>query len=401
MSLTLRKAASSLVRPRSGSQRDGVTWAASSTAQPGEAQLFKLSPSQVKARSSGKQERMVVVFDNQLTNLPANGGPPARPRSKGRVDSGSTRSPAEAGRGHAYRDPFDPQRCGGGNAGRPRYGHSATPRASRRSSPTGPSSSGTPRRARRRWPPPRCGSRPSRQRRPTGSNCAEQSGKPLVEPEALTSIHATEAFAIATRQGVIVGNVDADTLAENWNMTRPERAARDHRCPGPDRERLQRRVHRDVSTIAAQARSATPTRLSCPSRISPRTAVSESWVTPPAPLLSPPVSSPTPTRRADRGSRVAGHRRVAGGGEQRCQRRVGVLRLWRAAGCQRRPARADERRHGCSGRCCRRERGRAAARPARSRPLLMTPTSSTPPGRTTCGSWPRPMATPRAGKTTT
>ena len=32
----------------------------------------KLSASQVKARSSGKQERMVVVFDNQLTNLPAN-----------------------------------------------------------------------------------------------------------------------------------------------------------------------------------------------------------------------------------------------------------------------------------------------------------------------------------------
>src|SRR4029077_19423047 len=32
----------------------------------------KLSPSQVKARSSGKRERMVVVFDDQLTTLPAN-----------------------------------------------------------------------------------------------------------------------------------------------------------------------------------------------------------------------------------------------------------------------------------------------------------------------------------------
>ena len=61
---------------------------------------------------------------------------------------------------------------------------------------------------------------------------------------------------------------------------------------------------------------------------------------------------------SDRGSRVAGHRRAAGRGERGRQRRVGVLRLRRPAGCQRRPARADERRHGRSGRHRRRERGR-------------------------------------------
>ena len=32
----------------------------------------RLSSSQVKARSSGKRERVVVVFDDQLTSLPAN-----------------------------------------------------------------------------------------------------------------------------------------------------------------------------------------------------------------------------------------------------------------------------------------------------------------------------------------
>src|SRR5580700_9168910 len=52
----------------------GAGWAAGSTtrasvAPPG---FYKLSPSQVKARSSGKRERVVVVFDDQLTNLPAN-----------------------------------------------------------------------------------------------------------------------------------------------------------------------------------------------------------------------------------------------------------------------------------------------------------------------------------------
>jgi hypothetical protein len=74
MSLTLRKAASSLGAAALGvSAMTGVGWAAGSPALAGTGPSFsKLSPSQVKARSSGKQERMVVVFDNQLTNLPAN-----------------------------------------------------------------------------------------------------------------------------------------------------------------------------------------------------------------------------------------------------------------------------------------------------------------------------------------
>ena len=51
----------------------GVAWAAATTAQASPGHSFaKLSPGQVKALSSGKRERMVVVFDDQLTNLPAN-----------------------------------------------------------------------------------------------------------------------------------------------------------------------------------------------------------------------------------------------------------------------------------------------------------------------------------------
>jgi hypothetical protein len=80
MSLTPRKAASLL-----GVTALGVTamtgWSAGSIARASAAgpsfskagpSFSKLSASQVKARSSGKRERMVVVFDNQLTNLPAN-----------------------------------------------------------------------------------------------------------------------------------------------------------------------------------------------------------------------------------------------------------------------------------------------------------------------------------------
>ena len=76
MSLTARKAASLLGAAALGVTvvMTGAGWAAGSTVQASvpRPSFSKLSPSQVKARSSGKQERMVVVFDDQLTNLPAN-----------------------------------------------------------------------------------------------------------------------------------------------------------------------------------------------------------------------------------------------------------------------------------------------------------------------------------------
>src|SRR5262249_17681929 len=59
--------------------------------------------------------------------------------------------------------------------------------------------------------------------------CNSSPNKPLIEPEALTSIHDAsndpgdpfEAASIATGQGVVVGNVDANSLAGNPNMIRP------------------------------------------------------------------------------------------------------------------------------------------------------------------------------------
>ena len=83
MSLTPRKAASLLGAAALGvAAMTGAGWAAGSAAQASVARpsvasvprpsFSKLSASQVKARSSGKRERMVVVFDDQLTSLPAN-----------------------------------------------------------------------------------------------------------------------------------------------------------------------------------------------------------------------------------------------------------------------------------------------------------------------------------------
>jgi hypothetical protein len=82
--------------------------------------------------------------------------------------------------------------------------------------------------------------------------CNPSPSKPLVEPEALTSIHATEASAIATGQGVIVGNVDANSLAGNPNMIRPNGQHVIIDAPNPNENVFSDEFNGDVSTIAAQ-----------------------------------------------------------------------------------------------------------------------------------------------------
>ena len=73
-----------------------------------------------------------------------------------------------------------------------------------------------------------------------------------MEPEALTSIHATEASKIATGRGVIIGNVDADSLAGNPNMIRPNGQHVIIDAPNPNENVFSDEFNGDVSTIAAQ-----------------------------------------------------------------------------------------------------------------------------------------------------
>ncbi len=90
--------------------------------------------------------------------------------------------------------------------------------------------------------------------------CNTSPRKPLLEPEALTSIHdasnnpndPNEASAIATGQGVIVGNVDADSLAGNPNMIRPNGQHVVIDAPEPNENVFSDEFNGDVSTIAAQ-----------------------------------------------------------------------------------------------------------------------------------------------------
>jgi hypothetical protein len=258
MSLTPRRAASLLGAAALGiTTVTGAGLAAGSTALASVAKpsfsnaagpaFSRLSPSQVKARSSGKQERMVVVFDNQLANLPANKAHRhARQAKAAAMQAPLVAQLKQVGATHitalsllnavAAMMPASEARA---------LSHA---RGVREVVPDGTviisgSSSNSKTVA------------ASRVRRSSFAGhgqqlCTTRSGKPLVEPEALRSIRV--APAIANGQGVIVGNADANTLAGNPNMIRPDGTHVVIDAPNPAENVFSDEFNGDVSTIGAQ-----------------------------------------------------------------------------------------------------------------------------------------------------
>ena len=263
MSLTPRRVASLLGAAALGvAAVSGVGWGAGSTARAGVARpsIPKLSPSQVKARSSGKRERVVVVFSDQLTNLPAN----RAHRQAREATAASMQAPLVAQLNQvgatqirtlwilnavAARMPAAEARALGHTRGvkavvpdgtvilAPSTRNANTVAASRVQKST---IAGTP---------------------SVGHQlCNTSPHKPLLEPEALTSIHdrsnnpndRNEAAAIATGKGVIVGNVDADAMAGNPNMIRPDGQHVIIDPHNPNENQFNDEFNGDVSTIASQ-----------------------------------------------------------------------------------------------------------------------------------------------------
>ncbi|MGZ4218288.1 MAG: S8 family serine peptidase [Solirubrobacteraceae bacterium] len=216
--------------------------------------------SQVRARSSGKSERMVVVFNDQLTNLPANRAQRhAREATAASMQAplvaqlkqvrathlttlsllnavAATMPAAEAQAlshipGIKAVVPDGTIIIGDGTS------TTKTVAASRVGKPTMPATAADGQQL-----------------------CNTSPRKPLLEPEALTSIHdasnnpndPNEASAIATGQGVIVGTVDANSLAGNANMIRPNGQHVVIDAPDPNENVFSDEFNGDVSTIAAQ-----------------------------------------------------------------------------------------------------------------------------------------------------
>src|SRR5450756_2559124 len=220
----------------------------------------KLSPSQVKALSSGKREPMVVVFDNQLTGLPANRAHEhAREATAASMQAPLVAQLKQVGATHitalsllnavAATMPAAEARALSRTQGVKAVVPDGTIIIGDATSTTKTVAA-------------------SRERKPTipataadGQQlCSASPGKPLLEPEALTSIHdassnpndPNEASAIATGQGVIVGNVDADSLAGNPNLIRPNGQHVIIDAPDPTENVYSDEFNGDVSTIAAQ-----------------------------------------------------------------------------------------------------------------------------------------------------
>jgi hypothetical protein len=264
MSLTARKAASLLGAAALGvTAMTGAGWAAGSAAQAaagsaGRASVprpsfARLSPSQVRARSSGKRERMVVVFGDQLTSLPANRAHrPARQATAASMQAPLVAQLKQVGATHirnlwllnavAAAMPAAEARALSHTAGV----KAVVPDGTIIIGQGGKYNTKTVAASLVRKPVITAKAADGQQ------FCNSSPSKPLVEPEALTSIHATQANAIATGQGVIIGNVDANSLAGNRNMIRPNGQHVIIDAPNPNENSFNDEFNGDVSTMAAQ-----------------------------------------------------------------------------------------------------------------------------------------------------
>ncbi len=263
MSLTPRKAASLLGAAALGvTAMTGAAWAAGSTAHASvpKPSFSKLSPSQVKARSSGKQERMVVVFDDQLTKLPAN----RAHRHAREATAASMQAPLVAQLKQVRASHITTLSLLNAVAATMPAAEaqalSHTPGV-KAVVPDGTIIIGDATSTTKTVAASRVLKSAMRARAADGQQlCNTSPNKPLVEPEALTSIHDAssnpndpfEASRIATGQGVIIGNVDADTLAGNPNMIRPDGQHVIIDAPDPTENVFSDEFNGDVSTMAAQ-----------------------------------------------------------------------------------------------------------------------------------------------------
>jgi hypothetical protein len=262
MSLTPRKAASLVGAAALGVTMTGAGWAAGSTARASVAppSFSRLSSSQVKARSAGKQEPMVVVFDDQLTNLPANQAHrQAREATAASMQAPLVAQLKQVGATHITTlSLLNAVAATMPAAEAQALSHTPGVKAVVPDGTIiiggGMSSTNTV-----------AGSRVGKSTIPATAAdrqqlCNTSPGKPLVEPEALTSIHDAssnpnqpdEASAIATGQGVIIGNVDADSLAGNPNMIRPDGQHVIINAPNENENVFSDEFNGDVSTMAAQ-----------------------------------------------------------------------------------------------------------------------------------------------------
>ena len=260
MPLTLRKVALSLGAVALGAaSMTGAGWSA--TAQASAAPSFApLSQSQVRANSAGKREAMVVVFDNQLANLPAN----VTHRHARQTTAASMQAPLVAqlrqvGATHITTLSL----LNAVAATMPAAEAQALRHAAgvKEVVPDGTIIIGDGKSTTKTVTASRVAQSSIPAVAPDAQQlCNSSPADPLIEPEALASIHDAsndpsdlqEASRLATGYGVIIGNPNAEELAGNPNMIRPNGQHVVIDAPDPHENVFDDEFNGDESTMAAQ-----------------------------------------------------------------------------------------------------------------------------------------------------
>jgi hypothetical protein len=212
----------------------------------------KLSASQVKTFSSGKQESMVVVFDNQLSSTPANKAhQSARKAAAESMQAPLVSQLKQVGASHITGLSL----LNAVAATMPASEATALSHTQgvKEVVPDGTIIIGDAKSTAKQAAAAQVQKQTIPATAADGQQlCNSSPNQPLTEPEELNSIHAQQAASIATGQGVIVGNVDADTLAGNPNLIRPNGQHVIIDAPDPTENVFSDEFNGDVSTIGAQ-----------------------------------------------------------------------------------------------------------------------------------------------------
>jgi Subtilase family len=212
----------------------------------------KLSASQVKTFSSGKQESMVVVFDNQLSSTPANKAhQSARKAAAESMQAPLVSQLKQVGASHITGLSL----LNAVAATMPASEATALSHTQgvKEVVPDGTIIIGDAHSTAKLAGAAQVQKQTIPATAADGQQlCNTSPSKPLTEPEELNSIHAQQAASIATGQGVVVGNVDADTLAGNPNLIRPNGQHVIINAPDPTENVFSDEFNGDVSTIGAQ-----------------------------------------------------------------------------------------------------------------------------------------------------
>ncbi|HEY6470507.1 MAG TPA: S8 family serine peptidase [Candidatus Dormibacteraeota bacterium] len=260
MSLTLRKVALSLGAVALGAaSMTGAGWSATAQASPTPS-FAPLSPSQVRANSAGKREAMVVVFDNQLTNLPANvSHRHAREATASSVQAPLVRQLRQVGATHVTTLSLLNAVAATMPAAEAQALRHVT--GVKEVVPDGTIIIGDGKSTTKQV----TASQVKHSTLPAVATNGEQlcnasPANPLLEPEALTSIHDAsnnpndqqEASRIATGVGVIIGNPNAQELDGNPNMIRPDGSHVVIDASPPNENIFDDEFNGDESTMGAQ-----------------------------------------------------------------------------------------------------------------------------------------------------